>query len=123
MVTALTALVFGASMLVDWSRAELVPIVTADYRFEPSELTLRIGTPYRLHAENRGKDTHEITAPTFFEAVELKNPEVLNAERTELVLQPGEEKDVYFIPKRAGRYPFTCADHDWAGMTGAIVVK
>ena len=123
MATVLTALVLGASMLADWSDAELVCMVTADYRFEPSELTFRVGTRYRLHVENHGKDTHEVTAPAFFEAAELKNPEVLNAERTELVLQPGEEKDVYFIAKRAGRYPFSCADHDWAGMTGVMVVK
>ena len=121
--SVLTALVLGASMLVDWSRAELVPIVTADYRFEPSELTFRVGTTYGLHVENRGNNMHELTAPAFFQAVELKNPEVLNSERTEVVLQPGEQKDVYFIAKRAGRYPFDCADHGWMGMTGVMVVR
>jgi len=112
-----------AATPADWSGAQVVPVVTTDYRFEPSELALRVGTAYRLHVENRGKDLHELTAPIFFNAVELGNPEILNAERTELVLQPGEQKDVYLIPKRAGRYPFICADHDWAGMTGVIVVS
>ena len=121
--SALTALLLGAAMLADSSNAELVRIVTVDYRFEPSELTFRVGTTYELHVENRGKNLHELTAPAFFQAVELKNPEVLNSERTELVLQPGEQKDVYFIAKRAGRYPFDCADHGWMGMTGVMVVK
>jgi len=39
------------------------------------------------------------------------------------VLQAGEQKDVYFTAKRAGRYPYICADHDWAGMTGVMVVE
>ena len=119
----LTALVLGAAVFADWSGAQVVPIVTTDYRFEPSELTFRVGTAYQLHVENHGKNLHELTAPAFFQAVELRNPDALNTERTELVLQPGEQKDVYLIPRQAGRYPFICADHDWAGMTGVIVVK
>jgi len=120
---ALIALVLGAAKLADWSNPQVVRIVTVDYRFEPSELTFRVGTAYRLHVENHGNNMHELTAPAFFEAVELKNPEVLNPERTELALQPGEQKDVSFIAKRAGRYPFICADHDWAGMTGVMVIE
>jgi len=121
--SALTALLLSAAMLADLSNAAVVRLVTVDYRFEPSELVFRVGTAYRLHVENHGTNMHELTAPAFFEAVELKNPEVLNSQRTELVLQPGEQKDVYFIAKRAGRYPFICADHDWAGMTGVMVVE
>ena len=75
------------------------------------------------HVENRGKELHELTAPAFFKAVELRNPEALNSDRTELVLQPGEQKDLYFIPRQAGRYAFTCADHDWAGMTGVMTIQ
>jgi uncharacterized cupredoxin-like copper-binding protein len=120
---ALAALVLCAAMLADSSNAEVVRIVTVDYRFEPSELTFHVGTAYELHVENRGNNLHELTAPAFFQAVELKNPEVLNSERTELVLQPGEQKDVYFIAKQAGRYPFDCADHGWMGMTGVMVVE
>ena len=124
MVTSvLTALLLGTVMLADSSNAVVVRLVAADYRFEPSELTFRVGTAYQLQVENHGKDMHELTAPAFFEAVELKNPEVLNPERTELVLQPGEQKDVYFTAKRAGRYPYICADHDWAGMIGVMVVE
>jgi plastocyanin len=124
MVTSvLTALVLSAVMLADSSNTVVVGLVAADYRFEPSELTFHVGTAYELHVENRGNNLHELTAPAFFQAVELKNPEVLNSERTELVLQPGEQKDVYFIAKRAGRYRYICADHDWAGMTGVMVVE
>jgi len=27
------------------------------------------------------------------------------------------------VPRQAGRFPFICADHDWAGMTGDVVVE
>jgi plastocyanin len=120
---ALGALVLAAATPADWSKAQLVTVIQSDYRFDPSDLTVRVGVAYRLRVENRGKDTHELTAPTFFKAIELGNPEALNPERTEIVLQPGEQKDLYFVPRQAGRYSFSCADHDWAGMTGTIVVQ
>ena len=122
LVAALGALLLAAAD-TDWSKADTATMVQRDYAFDPSNLTLRVGTPYRLHVENQGKENHEITAPTFFKSVALKNPEVLNSERTEILLHPGEQSDIYFVAKQPGRYPFTCADHDWAGMTGLIVVQ
>jgi len=122
LVAALGALLLAAAD-TDWSKAETVSIVERDYAFEPSNLTFRVGTPYRLHVENQGKENHEITAPTFFKGVELRNPGVLNSEQTELPVRPGEQADIYFVAKQPGRYPFTCADHDWAGMTGLFVVQ
>jgi uncharacterized cupredoxin-like copper-binding protein len=87
----------------------------------PSEL----GTwrHYRLHLENRGKEIHEFTAPTFFAAAKLDNPEALNREHTEIVVQPGESKDVFFTPGAPGAYDLRCGDHDWAGMVGGITVR
>ena len=46
----------------------------------------------------------------------------LNADHTEIVLQPGQQHDFYFIAKAAGSFPLRCSDHDWAGMTGDITV-
>jgi uncharacterized cupredoxin-like copper-binding protein len=107
----------------DSSKAETVTLVGTEYRFAPNRLTFRVGSAYRLHLENRGKELHEFTAPVFLKTVEIVNPEALNPEGTEVAVQPGEEKDLYFVPKQAGRFPFICADHDWAGMTGEIVVE
>ena len=122
LVAALGALLLAAAD-TDWSKAETVTIVERDYVFDPSNLTFRAGTPYRLHVENQGKENHELTAPTFFQSVELKDPKVLNSQRTEILVRPGEQQDIYFVAKQPGRYPFTCADHDWVGMTGLIVVQ
>ena len=107
----------------DWTKARLVTVVAVEYRFLPNYLVFRRGIAYRLHVVNRGHELHELTAPAFFQAVELRNPAALNRERTELVLQPGEQKDLYFVAKRSGHYDMRCADHDWAGMTGDITVK
>ena len=98
-------------------------VVISEYQFSPRKLTFRRGVAYRLHLENRGKETHEFTAPAFFGSVDLGDPTVLNADRTEIVIHPGEAKDLDFVPKKAGRYRLICADHDWTGMKGEIAVK
>jgi len=107
----------------DGVRARLVTVVASEYQFSPKTLTLKRGVAYRLHLENHGKELHEFTAPAFFKSVELGDPAVLNADRTEIAVHPGEAKDLSFVPKKAGHYRLICSDHDWAGMTGEIVVK
>jgi uncharacterized cupredoxin-like copper-binding protein len=123
---AVAAVALGIAALAmaaaDWSKAETVTVVTTEYGFQPNRLTFRAGIPYRLHLENRGKETHEFTAPEFLQNAEIRNPAAVNADRTEILVQPGEQKDVFLVPRR-GRYPLICADHDWAGMTGEIVVE
>ena len=122
-VLLLCALVQSAGMAADWTAARLVTVIETDYSFEPADLRFRAKTPYRLHLENRGAERHDFTAPEFFQTVELRNPDALEREQTSIGLQPGEQKDVYFVPRQSGRYTLRCADHDWAGMTGTIVVE
>ena len=118
---------FAALLLVSGSAAgaasKQVIVVATEYQFSPNRLSFRSGIAYRLHVENRGKDTHEFTAPEFFRAVHLGDPTALNADKTEIVVQPGEAKDLDFVAGKPGQYKLRCSDHDWAGMTGAIVVK
>ena len=73
--------------------------------------------------ENCGKELHEFTAPAFVQSVELGNPDALSADWSEVVLRPGEQQDLYLVPRQAGRYPFVCGDHNWAGRTGEILVE
>ncbi len=120
---AALVLALAAASAPDWSQTQTVPVIAADYGFDPSRLTVQVGAPYRLHLENRGTELHEFTAPAFLQSVELRNPEALNVDRTEVVLRPGEQQDLYLVPRVAGRFPFACADHDWEGMTGEILVE
>ena len=100
-----------------------VNVVMIDYKFQPDHLILQHGVSYRLHLENHGKETHEFTAPTFFAASKIDNPDVLNREHSEIVMQPGDAKDLLVTPGPPGTYDLRCADHDWDGMTGGITVQ
>ncbi len=108
---------------VDWSKAETVTVNMVEYSFDPDHLIFHSGVAYHLHLENRGRELHEFTAASFFKSVQVRNPEVLAREGQEVVLQPGERKDVYFVAGKPGHYALSCADHDWQGMTGDILVQ
>lgn len=100
-----------------------VDVVMVDYEFQPDHLTFERGVYYQLHLENHGKETHEFTAPVFFATAKIDNPEVLNREHTEVLMQPGDKKDLFLTPTKPGTYDLRCADHDWYGMVGGITVK
>jgi uncharacterized cupredoxin-like copper-binding protein len=98
-------------------------VMMVDYKFVPNHLTFMHGVHYRLHLENHGKETHEFTAPVFFATAKIDNPDVLNRERTEVVMQPGDVKDIFLTPGKPGTYDLRCSDHDWNGMVGGITVE
>jgi uncharacterized cupredoxin-like copper-binding protein len=98
-------------------------VIMVDYKFEPDHLILQHGVLYRLHLENHGKDAHEFTAPVFFATAKIDNPDALNHERSEVIVQPGKSKDVLLTPDKPGTYDLRCADHDWNGMIGGITVQ
>jgi plastocyanin len=105
------------------SEPQTVNLTMIEYRFIPDHLIFEHDVHFRLHLENHGKETHELTAPTFFATSDIDNPEALNHERTEIVMQPGETKDIFLTAHRPGTYDLLCADHDWAGMVGGITVE
>ena len=113
----------AAAPAVDWSHAQPMTVVMVDDRFQPDHLTFEHGTPYVLRLENHGKDLHEFTAPEFFAAAEMRDPGQLANGGQEIVVQPGGAANVYLKPLKAGAYHLTCADHDWDGMVGEIVVR
>jgi uncharacterized cupredoxin-like copper-binding protein len=107
---------------VDWRAAETVTVRLEDYRFVPDRLNFRHGAPYRLRLENRSTHQHEFTAPAFFGAIAVRNADVVSTARPEIVVDPGQAKELYFVPATPGRYELSCADHDFAGMVGEIAV-
>jgi uncharacterized cupredoxin-like copper-binding protein len=121
-VLLLVGLVPEHAYAVDWSKAQTVSVVTVEYAFKPAHLTFHRGVAYRLHIDNQGKETHEFTAPEFFKTIRIRDPKVVNADLTEIVVQPGEQKDLFFVAKQLGSYTLKCSDHDWAGMVGGIAI-
>jgi uncharacterized cupredoxin-like copper-binding protein len=118
----LLAVVARAQPGVDWSKAEPVNVMLVDNMFVPDRLTLRHGVPYALHLENHGKNLHEFTAPEFFADAIVRDPGLLANEGKEVVVQPGRAIVVYLLPVKQGTFQLICADHDWDGMVGEIVV-
>ena len=106
----------------DWSEAQTVTVVTVEYDFNPNSFSFKKGVAYRLHIDNQGKKMHEFTAPEFFKAIRIRDRKVVNADLTEIVIQPGEQKDLYFVAQQPGAYKLICSDHDWAGMIGDITI-
>jgi len=120
----LTALVLpSTARAADWSKAQPVTVVTSESKFTPNKLAFRRGVAYRLHIENRGREMHEFNAADLFKASEIGNPEALNPDKTEIMVHPGEAKDLYFQPRQSGHFRLFCPDHDWDGMTGEITVE
>jgi len=99
-----------------------VDVTMVDYRFVPDHLSFQHGAHYRLHLVNKGKQTHEFTAPVFFASAKIDNPDLLNREHTEIVMQPGDTKDLLLTPGAPGTYDLRCSDHDWDGMVAGITV-
>lgn len=108
---------------VDWSHAQLINVEMLDNKFIPDHLMFQHGMPYRLHLENRGKNLHEFTAPEFLATATVRDPGALANGGKDIVVQAGATADIYLEPRKAGTYPLACADHDWDGMVGEIVVK
>jgi uncharacterized cupredoxin-like copper-binding protein len=127
LATALALTIMGIFLDAPASQSEPQPVkidlVMIDYKFMPNHLTFKHDVHYRLHMENHGKETHEVTAPTFFATAAIDNPDVLNREHTEIVMQPGDSKDLLFTAHKPGTYDLRCSDHDWNGMVGGITVE
>jgi plastocyanin len=125
--TACVVMLLGALLGAPVSRSApqsvKLDLFMIDYKFIPSHLTFEHDVHYQLHMENHGKETHEVTAPTFFASAAIDNPDLLNREHTEVVMQPGDVKDLFFTAARPGTYDLRCSDHDWDGMVGGITVE
>jgi uncharacterized cupredoxin-like copper-binding protein len=117
------AILLVAPLAAAQPKPVMMQVVMVDYLFDPDHLTFEHDVYYQLHLENHGKETHEFTAPTFLATATIDNPDVLNREHTEVLVQPGESKDLFLTPHRPGTYDLRCADHDWDGMVGGITVK
>jgi uncharacterized cupredoxin-like copper-binding protein len=117
------AIVLAAPATRSDPRTITLDLFMVDYRFIPDHLAFQHDVHYRLHMENHGKETHEVTAPTFFATADIDNPDVLNREHTEVVMQPGDAKDLFLTPHKPGTYDLRCSDHDWNGMVGGITVE
>jgi uncharacterized cupredoxin-like copper-binding protein len=105
---------------------EQIHVSLTTYAFTPSTITLKVGTPYRLHLTNDSGKSHDFTAGAFFAASTVTPEDKAKVEEgSEIDLDAGQSVDITVTPNRAGTYPLTCSHflHATFGMKGTIVVQ
>lgn len=96
---------------VEWKDAEVFLIDIRQDEFRPAIIHLFQGEPYIMVVENRDETSHFFFAPDFFRTVAIRklvteNEEITGVNLMGLLLQPGEVKEVHFVPVRDGWYDF-----------------
>lgn len=116
----------------DWSRMQEVAIQLRDGGFEPRELRLKAGQPYRLTITNTGVNNHYFNAPEFLAAAAVRKAQVpryaeLKATRFKNfeLFAAGGSLELWFVPVDKGRYRAHChlGDHADMGVEGHLIVE
>lgn len=104
-------------------------VMSDDFRFTPSQLTVKRGETVRLLLENKGQLKHELTLGTqqeLLEHLELmkKFPNMEHDEPGSITLEPGEKGEIVWQFTEPGEVDFGCLipGHYEAGMKGTIQV-
>ncbi len=113
----------------DWSKARDVTIVLSEYKFAPADPIFQSDRPYRLILRNKGERTHAFVSEGFFKAIaaqKLVSPSgtVTTPALETVEIEPGEEKQLYFVPVTRGTYALECSIflHNTFGMEGEITI-
>ena len=101
-----------------------VPVQTIDllsFAYRPAPIVLRAGQPVTLTFVNRGKGSHDFTAPAFFGSARILSGQ---APRGAVVLRGRQSASVTLIPA-AGRYQVHCGRpfHKMMGMQTTVLVQ
>lgn len=91
--------------------AQVVDVTAVDFRFQPPEIRVKVGTKVTVRLTNKGTQPHE------FEIEELDfeiGP-----------IQPGQTAEKSFVASRAGRFAYECHvdGHLQKGMRGLLLVE
>jgi len=116
----------------NWEKMQTVTVTMEEHSYEPMQLRLKSGQPYKIELKNVGEKDHYYTAPEFFRSVAWRKLMVnKNAEikvdyvtATEILKKNGQ-LDLYVVPVTKGSYTVYCTidDHRDKGMEGRIVVE
>lgn len=116
----------------DWDRLQDVSILLKDSGFEPRELRLRVGQPYRLTIVNGGVNNHYFNASEFFASIAVRKAQVpryaeMKATRftTFEIYAAGGMMELWFVPLEKGSYRVHChlGNHAELGVEGRLVVE
>ncbi|WP_242127986.1 plastocyanin/azurin family copper-binding protein [Sphingobium sp. Sx8-8] len=109
----------------NWSGARLVTIRLSSFRFEPADIVLEHGRPYRFHFVNDASGGHDFAGKEFFAQARIKPEDAAKVEGGRVELSGGESVDVRLIAPLPGQFKIRCTHfmHSMLGMTGRIVVQ
>ena len=115
----------------DWKQMTTVTVELGEHHFEPEQLKLKAGHPYKIELKNVGEKDHYYTAAKFFKAVAWrklmvnKQAEIKADYVNALEVLKGGQLDIYVIPVTKGSYDVLCTidDHRDKGMEGSIIIE
>lgn len=108
------------------SAPTVVEIVMTNFAFTPQTLTLKAGTPYRLHFVNNSSKPHNYVSRTFFAALSMSAEDKAKiASDDQIELASGQSATLDVVPQQAGTYAVRCTHpmHSMMGMKGTAVIE
>ncbi|WP_375196853.1 cupredoxin domain-containing protein [Sphingobium sp.] len=109
----------------NWNDARPLTLTLSSFRFEPADIVLEHGVPYRLHLVNSASGGHDFAAREFLAAARIRPQDAPKIRDGRIALSGGESTDVTLIAPTPGTYRLRCTHfmHSAFGMTGRIVVR
>ena len=113
----------ASSQPVPGSTVPAITIRLSNFAFTPEQVTLRTGSPVRLHLVNDSSGGHNFSAPAFFAA--SASLSVTAPPGGVIDVAAGGSADIVVTPRVPGIYKFECTHflHSLFGMTGRIIVQ
>lgn len=115
---------------IDWSKAEVLPILLEDNLFTPDDVVLTAGKPYKLVLTNvSDRHKHDLVDLAFFHSVVFKKLiiggiEIDTPHAHSLMLEPNTSASLYLVPIKSGEYEVYCSveGHRDDGMEGYFTI-
>lgn len=114
---------------IDWTTATEIDVALKDHSYEPDEIRLKVGQPYRLVLRNVGAVAHDMVGGSLFDekviALRMVNS---NAGRViadyvnSVYVRSKNNIELWLVPLKAGEYSFFCSlpGHRDDGMEGIV---
>lgn len=126
---AVTTKLHPALAGIDWTSAPEVVVDLKDHSYDPDEIVLTRGKPYKLILKNVGRVAHDMVGGSLFEesviALRMVNSDagrVIADYVNSVYVRSHNRIELWLVPLREGEYSFYCSlpGHREDGMEGFI---
>lgn len=119
---------------VDWSTVSEITVELDDHSYEPDEIELKLGQPYKIVLENVGRFAHDmvgegVVGGSLFDesvvALRMINANVgrvMAGSVRSVYVRAKNRIELWFVPLKVGEYTFYCSikGHREDGMEGVV---